>query len=91
MMKKAVLLLTFSVGMFAAPPAYKVIGKIKIGGATRWDDVYIDSSNHRLYVSHATQTEVIPAPTACTASPLPTTLAAASPATAWITMSPSSI
>jgi len=45
--------------MFAAPPAYKVVGKIKIGGATRWDYVYIDSANHRLYVSHATQTEVI--------------------------------
>src|ERR1035438_6440288 len=43
----------------AAPPTYKVITKIKIGGATRWDYVYIDSTNHRLYVSHATQTEVI--------------------------------
>jgi YVTN family beta-propeller protein len=44
---------------FAAPPAYKVITKIKIGGATRWDYAYLDSANHRLYVSHATQTEVI--------------------------------
>ena len=44
---------------FAAPPAYKVINKIKIGGATRWDYAYLDSANHRLYVSHATQTEVI--------------------------------
>src|ERR1035438_5857595 len=43
----------------AAPPTYKVITKIKIGGAARWDYVYIDSVNHRLYVSHATQTEVI--------------------------------
>ena len=44
---------------FAAPPAYKVVNKIKIGGATRWDYAYLDSANHRLYVSHATQTEVI--------------------------------
>jgi DNA-binding beta-propeller fold protein YncE len=43
----------------AAPPTYKVITKIKIGGAARWDYVYVDSTNHRLYVSHATQTEVI--------------------------------
>lgn len=43
----------------AAPPNYKVIAKIKIGGATRWDYAYLDSANHRLYVSHATQTEVI--------------------------------
>ncbi len=43
----------------AAPPAYKVVSKIKIGGAGRWDYVYVDSANHRLYVSHATQTEVI--------------------------------
>jgi DNA-binding beta-propeller fold protein YncE len=43
----------------AAPPTYKVITKIKIGGAPRWDYVYVDSTNHRLYVSHATQTEVV--------------------------------
>jgi DNA-binding beta-propeller fold protein YncE len=43
----------------AAPPAYKVINKIHIGGPGQWDYVYIDSENHRLYVSHATQTEVI--------------------------------
>src|SRR5215469_4489874 len=58
-MKKSLLLLTFSVAAFAAPPAYKVVSKIKIGGPTRWDYVYVDSANHRLYVSHATQTEVI--------------------------------
>jgi DNA-binding beta-propeller fold protein YncE len=43
----------------AAPPAYKVLSKIKIGGGARWDYVYVDSVNHRLYVSHGTQTEVI--------------------------------
>jgi YVTN family beta-propeller protein len=43
----------------AAPPAYKVVTKIKVGGATRWDYVYVDSANHRLYVSHGTKTDVI--------------------------------
>src|ERR1700684_2650775 len=56
---KSLLLLTISVAAIAAPPTYKVAGKIKIGGAGRWDYVYVDSANHRLYVSHATQTEVI--------------------------------
>src|ERR1700733_606235 len=56
---KTFLLLTASMVAFAAPPVYKVIDKIKIGGATRWDYAYLDSANHRLYVSHATQTEVI--------------------------------
>jgi YVTN family beta-propeller protein len=45
--------------MFAAAPTYKVVNKIKIGGAARWDYAYLDSTNHRLYVSHGTQTEVI--------------------------------
>jgi YVTN family beta-propeller protein len=44
---------------FGAAPTYKVINKIKIGGATGWDYAYLDSDNHRLYVSHQTQTEVI--------------------------------
>jgi DNA-binding beta-propeller fold protein YncE len=56
---KFVLLFAFAVAAIAAPPAYKVTGKIKIGGVGRWDYVYVDSANHRLYVSHATQTEVI--------------------------------
>src|SRR5580700_2417440 len=57
-MKKFLLVMAAAFA-FAAPPAYKVINKIKIGGATRWDYAYLDSTNHRLYVSHATQTEVI--------------------------------
>lgn len=43
----------------AAPPTYKVTGHIKIGGAGSWDYVFVDSANHRLYVSHNTQTEVV--------------------------------
>ena len=58
-MKKISLLLTLAVAAFAAPPTYKVVTKIKVGGGTRWDYAFIDSANHRLYVSHGTQTEVI--------------------------------
>src|SRR5579862_9810880 len=57
-MKKS-LLLILAVAALAAPPTYKVVDKIKIGGAGRWDYAFVDAANHRLYVSHATQTEVI--------------------------------
>jgi len=53
------LALLLAVGVPAAPPAYKVLSKIKIGGLGRWDYVFVDSANHRLYVSHGTQTDVI--------------------------------
>ncbi|MDP9055115.1 MAG: YncE family protein [Acidobacteriota bacterium] len=56
---KYLLVLAVTAAAIAAPPTYKVTGKIKIGGAGRWDYVYVDSAHHRLYVSHATQTEVI--------------------------------
>src|SRR5713226_4213971 len=57
-MKTTILLMVAAVA-FAAPPTYKVINKIKVGGGVRWDYAYLDSANHRLYVSHGTQTEVI--------------------------------
>jgi len=57
--KKICLLLVLAVVGFAAPPAYKIVTKIKVGGGNRWDYAFIDSVNHRLYVSHGTQTEVI--------------------------------
>jgi YVTN family beta-propeller protein len=53
------LFLLAAAAAFAAPPTYKVLDKIKVGGAGRWDYVYVDSANHRLYVSHGTQTDVI--------------------------------
>src|SRR6201996_4480565 len=56
---KSLLLLAFAAAAIAAPPTYKVVGKIKIGGAGRWDYVYVDSANHRLYISHGTQTDVV--------------------------------
>ncbi len=59
MKKLALLLVAAAATTFAAPPVYKVVTKIKIGGGVRWDYAYVDSANHRLYVSHGTQTEVI--------------------------------
>lgn len=56
---KLLVLLALGVSAFAAPPVYKLQTKIKVGGGTRWDYVFVDSNNHRLYVSHGTQTEVI--------------------------------
>lgn len=56
---KKFLLVAAAAMAFAAAPTYKVVSKIKVGGATRWDYAYLDSANHRLYVSHSTQTEVI--------------------------------
>jgi len=56
---KTTLFLMLAAAALAAPPSYKVITKIKVGGAGGWDYVFVDSGNHRLYVSHGTQTEVI--------------------------------
>ena len=50
-MKAPVLLILTAAVTFAAAPTYKVT-KIKIGGLNRWDYSYVDSNNHRLYVSH---------------------------------------
>ena len=58
-MKTPFFLILASAAAFAAPPTYKVVNKIKVGGGVRWDYAYLDSANHRLYVSHGTQTEVI--------------------------------
>jgi YVTN family beta-propeller protein len=51
--------LALAAAAIAAAPAYKVVNKIKIPGGVRWDYVYLDSANHRLYISHGTQTEVL--------------------------------
>src|SRR5579872_469567 len=59
-MKKSLLPVLLAAGAaLAAPPSYKIVGKIKIGGAGRWDYSYSDSANHRLYISHGTQTDVV--------------------------------
>ena len=61
-MKKIILCLfalPIVAGSAFAEPTYKVSGAIAIGGEARWDYLYVDSEQHRLYVSHGKQTEVI--------------------------------
>ncbi|HEY1337121.1 MAG TPA: YncE family protein [Bryobacteraceae bacterium] len=42
-----------------AAEGYHVLTKIKIGGTGGWDYVTADATNHRLYVSHGSQVEVV--------------------------------
>src|ERR1700736_348813 len=43
----------------AAEDAYKLLNEIPIGGEGGWDILTIDSSAHRLYLSHATKVVVV--------------------------------
>src|ERR1700747_3279290 len=45
--------------LLLAAPSYKLIKAIPIGGQGGWDYLYADSPNRRLYVSHATEVEVL--------------------------------
>ncbi|MET3108037.1 YVTN family beta-propeller protein [Oxalobacteraceae bacterium GrIS 2.11] len=58
-LKFSLLILALSGSAFAAAPDYKLIDTIKIGGAAKWDYVYLDSEAHRLYVTHGDQTDVV--------------------------------
>jgi DNA-binding beta-propeller fold protein YncE len=59
MNRLALLLLALPLAATAAPPALKEVARIHVPGETRWDYLTVDSAAHRLYVSHATATEVI--------------------------------
>lgn len=54
-------LVIFLIGAVSAAqaPGYKAAGSIQIGGSGGWDYLAADTANRRLYVSHATQVEVI--------------------------------
>jgi YVTN family beta-propeller protein len=60
-MKWRALLLMTVAGMASAAPAggYHVVKKFHIGGEGGWDYLTADSEARRLYVSHATQVEVL--------------------------------
>jgi DNA-binding beta-propeller fold protein YncE len=47
--------------LFQSGTGYKVVGRYPIGGTGGFDYITIDSSARRLYVSHATQVEVVDA------------------------------
>src|SRR5689334_13948077 len=57
-MTKVLIAGLLAVGAFAAE-GYKVVNKIKIGGAGGWDYVTVDSTAGRLYASHASIVEVV--------------------------------
>lgn len=59
MNRLALMLLALPLAASAAPPVLKEVARIHIPGETRWDYLTVDSAAHRLYVSHATATEVI--------------------------------
>jgi hypothetical protein len=59
----------FAVGVAALPAQmiaqqpYHLIAKWKIGGASTWDYVHIDTASQRLYVSHGQSVEILDAKT----------------------------
>ncbi len=55
----ALLLLACSVSALAASPNYSVIKKIPIPGKGGWDYLAVDDAARRLYVSHATEVEIL--------------------------------
>ena len=59
MPKLSLMMLALCGSAFAAAPDYKLVDTIKIGGAAKWDYIYMDSDAHRLYVTHGTQTDVV--------------------------------
>jgi DNA-binding beta-propeller fold protein YncE len=58
-MKCGLLVLLVAAVCAAQSPSYKPAGAIQIGGDGGWDYLTADAANHRLYVSHAGQVEVI--------------------------------
>jgi DNA-binding beta-propeller fold protein YncE len=59
LLKKLFLFFAIFAALLAAPPAYKTIKQIKVGGANRWDYPLVDAANHRLYIAHMGQVDVV--------------------------------
>lgn len=59
----ALLLSTGFASSLAAETGYKLIDKYAVGGTGGWDYVTVDSVGRRIYVSHATQVDVLDADT----------------------------
>ena len=58
-MTKRLLAVALVIGAAWAAEGYKVIGKIKVGGAASWDYVAFDAVNRHLFVSHRDSVEVV--------------------------------
>ena len=59
--KSLLVVLSFFALLFQGPTNYKVVGRYPIGGVGGFDYVMLDGPTRRLYVSHATQVEVLDA------------------------------
>jgi YVTN family beta-propeller protein len=46
-------------GQTTSPSGYHLLKQIEIGGEGGWDYLFVDSSGHRLYISHATKVVVV--------------------------------
>jgi len=71
----SLLVLAAVVGAKAAAPetAYHLIKKVSLPGTGGWDYVFVDASARRVYVSHATQVEVLNADTFAYVGTIPNT------------------
>src|SRR2546427_5890180 len=60
-MRSVFVILSFAALLLQGATGYKVTGRYPIGGVGGWDYVTLDDSTRRLYISHATQVEVLDA------------------------------
>ncbi len=54
-----VMVLLQPIKLFSQNSVYKIVGVINIGGEGKWDYLSVDTTMHRLYVSHETKVHVI--------------------------------
>jgi DNA-binding beta-propeller fold protein YncE len=54
-----VFLSIYSSTAFTQSSGYKIADSINIGGVSRWDYIAVDTASHRLYVTHASEVNVI--------------------------------
>src|SRR3989449_2909390 len=72
-MKSVLGILSFAALLLQGGTGYKVTGRYPVGGVGGFDYVAIDSSARRLYVSHATQVDVVDADTGKVVGTIPDT------------------
>src|SRR5882762_6319050 len=72
-MKSVFFGLSFVLMMLPGAASYKVVGRYPVPGTGGWDYVTLDSASRRLYISHATQVEVLDADTGKLVGTIPDT------------------
>jgi len=63
----------FTLLVLGAPAAYKIVARYAVPGTGGWDYVTLDSNARRLYISHATEVEVMNADTGTLIGTIPDT------------------